>query len=87
MVGSQMSKDTQIEATNELDAESGHDSLKRMIYFTKREAEKDGRTFCAYLLDMAFCALDEDSDEINSALKAKLMSLTNFETPASKAKS
>lgn len=82
-----MSKETQVEVTNEMDAEGGHDSLKRMIYFTKREAEKDGRTFCAYLLDMAFCALDEDSEEINSELKAKLLSLTNFEQPETSAKS
>lgn len=54
------------------DQEELEDGLKRMIYFTKREAEKDGRTFCAYLLELAMNALDEDSDEMNSALKAKL---------------
>ena len=82
-----MSKTLDIEATTDLDIEAGQDSLKRMIYFTKREAEKDGRTFCAYLLDIALNALDEDSEEINSMLKAKLMSLGHFDTPDAKAKS
>ncbi len=48
------------------------ESLKRMIYFTRREAEKDGRTFCAYLLTMAANALDDDAADVNEALRAKL---------------
>ncbi|MEH0072478.1 hypothetical protein V6L77_23035 [Pannonibacter sp. Pt2-lr] len=43
-----------------------------MIYFTRREAEKDGRTFCAYLLTMAANALDDDAADVNEALRAKL---------------
>lgn len=53
------------------DGELTNESLKRMIYFTRREAEKDGRTFCAYLLSLALKALDEESDEINAAIKSK----------------
>ena len=60
-------------ATDILSREFSDDSLKRMIYFTKREAEKDGRTFCAYLLDLAMNALDEDTDEVNMALRTRLM--------------
>ncbi|WP_417689682.1 hypothetical protein [Roseibium sp.] len=52
------------------------ESLRRMIAFTKREAEKDGRTFCAYLLDMAMNALSEDTPEMNMALKAKITPLS-----------
>ena len=59
-------------ATRSLEGELADETLKRMIYFTKREAEKDGRTFCAYLLDLAMNALDEDSDDINLTLRAKL---------------
>lgn len=58
------------------DIESADETLKRMIFFTKREAEKDGRVFCAYLLDLALNALDEDSKEMNMALKAKITPLT-----------
>ncbi len=67
-----MSKPTDIDVTKALSDELGQDSLKRMIYFTKREAEKDGRAFCAYFLEMALNALDEDSDEMNMLLKAKI---------------
>jgi len=67
-----MSDALQTELKQPAGAEDLEEGLKRMIYFTKREAEKDGRTFCAYLLDLAMNALDEDSDEMNSALKAKL---------------
>jgi hypothetical protein len=75
MVGINMSKATDIDVAKELVDEIEQDSLKRMIYFTKREAEKDGRTFCAYFLDMALNALDEDSEEMNMMLKAKITPL------------
>lgn len=69
-----MSKSTDTDqAANVLDQE---DSLKRMIFFTKREAEKDGRTFCAYLLDLALNALNEDNPEMNQALRAKITPLS-----------
>lgn len=71
-----MSKATNLDLKRAVDAELDEDSLKRMIFFTKREAEKDGRTFCAYFLDMALNALDEDSDEMNMMLKAKITPLT-----------
>ncbi|GGB44449.1 hypothetical protein GCM10011316_15580 [Roseibium aquae] len=58
-----------------LEAEDAQDSLKRMIYFTKREAEKDGRSFCAYFLEMALNALEEDSEEINEAVRSKIVRL------------
>lgn len=76
MVGIKMSKATNLDPKRAVDAELDEDSLKRMIFFTKREAEKDGRTFCAYFLDMALNALDEDSEEMNMMLKAKITPLT-----------
>lgn len=57
-------------------AEEEAESLKRMIEFTKREAEKDGRAFCAYLLDMALNALSDDNPEMNMAVKAKTTPMT-----------
>lgn len=76
MVGIKMSKATNLDPELTADAQLDEDSLKRMIFFTKREAEKDGRTFCAYFLDMALNALDEDSEEMNMMLKAKITPLT-----------
>ncbi|MEP5451578.1 hypothetical protein [Roseibium sp.] len=70
------------QAQDDLDQD---ESLKRMIFFTKREAEKDGRTFCAYLLDLALNALNEDNAEMNMALKAKITPLT-MELNAGKSK-
>jgi hypothetical protein len=70
---SKASEATQVNSQEPLDQE---ESLKRMIFFTKREAEKDGRTFCAYLLDLALNALNEDNAEMNMALKAKITPLT-----------
>ncbi|WP_417668831.1 hypothetical protein [Roseibium sp.] len=70
---SKITESKQIEQQDDLDQD---ESLRRMIAFTKREAEKDGRTFCAYLLDMALNALNEDSPEMNMALKAKITPLT-----------
>ncbi|NBN62435.1 hypothetical protein GWI72_07405 [Microvirga tunisiensis] len=66
-----MSHDAIAGQDTELATELASESLKRMIYFTRREAEKDGRTFCAYLLSLAMKALDEETDEINAAVKSK----------------
>lgn len=71
-----MSKSPASEAISTGEIDSADETLKRMIFFTKREAEKDGRVFCAYLLDLALNALDEDSQEMNMALKAKITPLT-----------
>ncbi len=71
-----MSKENDIDLKKALEDENVQDTLKRMIFFTKREAEKDGRVFCAYFLDMALNALDEDSEEMNALLKAKITPLT-----------
>ncbi|MBO6755384.1 MAG: hypothetical protein JJ902_03590 [Roseibium sp.] len=71
-----MSKATEAPEAQASQDDSPEDTLKRMIYFTKREAEKDGRAFCAYFLDMALNALDEDSDEMNALIKAKVTPLT-----------
>ena len=71
-----MSKAVDIDLTQARGDELAQETLKRMIYFTKREAEKDGRTFCAYFLDMALNALDEDTGELNEMLKAKITPLT-----------
>ena len=60
------------------------EALRRMIAFTKREAEKDGRTFCAYLLDMAYNALNEDNPEMNMALRAKITPLPLGDDPNKK---
>jgi len=79
-----MSKAVDIDLTQAPADELGQDTLKRMIYFTKREAEKDGRTFCAYFLDMALNALDEDSEEMNMLLKAKITPLTISDTKSVK---
>ncbi|MTI46086.1 hypothetical protein E1178_21005 [Roseibium hamelinense] len=70
-----MSKATDRDLHEAVSEELERDSLKRMIYFTKREAEKDGRAFCAYFLDMALSALEEDSEEMNQLLKAKVTRL------------
>lgn len=59
------------------------ESLRRMISFTKREAVRKDRTFCAYLLDLALNALDEDSEEMNSALRARITT-SSMLTPATK---
>lgn len=66
--------ETAYETTQDNDAlqDVSAESLKRMIYFTRREAEKDGRTFCAYLLTLAASALDDESPDVNEALRAKL---------------
>ena len=72
-VGDSMSKTVNKKISDAVAGDLPGDSLKRMIYFTKREAEKDGRTFCAYLLDLAMSSLDENSDDLNMALRAKLM--------------
>ncbi|MFD1694060.1 hypothetical protein [Roseibium aestuarii] len=50
-----------------------------MISFTKREAEMKDRTFCAYLLDLALSALDEDSEEMNLALRARITPMPDLE--------
>ncbi|NVK34571.1 MAG: hypothetical protein HWE23_08835 [Rhodobacteraceae bacterium] len=71
-----MSKPTKTTKAGNAKAAEEAESLKRMIEFTKREAEKDGRAFCAYLLDMAMNALDEDNPEMNMAVKAKTTPLT-----------
>lgn len=70
-----MSKISNLNASNNCLEESAEESLKRMIYFTKRQAEKDGKTFCAYFLDMALNALEEDSDEMNALVKSRVTPL------------
>ena len=70
-----MSKISNLNASNSYLEESAEESLKRMIYFTKRQAEKDGKTFCAYFLDMALNALADDSDEMNALVKARVTPL------------
>ncbi|MTH96253.1 hypothetical protein [Roseibium sp. RKSG952] len=67
-----MSKAIKRDIEDALSDELERDSLKRMIYFTKREAEKDGRAFCAYFLQMALSCLDEETDEMNEIVRAKI---------------
>ncbi|WP_153769263.1 pentapeptide repeat-containing protein [Labrenzia sp. CE80] len=56
----------------ELGLEPGLESIKRMLYFTKREAEKEGRTFCAYLIDLSIQSLYDLSEEESEALRSEL---------------
>jgi len=70
-----MTNATELNASSADQPQSPEDTLKRMIYFTKREAEKDGRSFCAYFLEMALNALEEDSEEINEAVRTKIVRL------------
>ena len=62
------------------DSESAAETLKRMIRYTKTEADRDGRTLCSYFLDMALHSLDEDSKDLDRVLKAKITPLVVKDT-------
>lgn len=51
------------------------EAIKRMIRYTKKEADKDGRTFCSYCLDMALQSLEDGSEELDMILKTKITPL------------
>ena len=51
------------------------EAIKRMIRYTKKAADKDGRTFCSYCLDMALQSLEDGSEELDMILKTKITPL------------
>ncbi len=51
------------------------EAIKRMIRYTKKEADKDGRTFCAYFLDMALQSLEDGSEDLDTLLRTKITPL------------
>ncbi len=70
-----MSKKANSVSAVDLDKESTIETLKRMIRYTKTEADKDGRTFCSYCLDMALQSLDDGSEDVDAVLKGKVTRL------------
>jgi hypothetical protein len=55
--------------------EAAVEAIKRMIRYTQKEADKDGRTFCSYFLDMALQSLDDGSEDLDTILKSKVTPL------------
>ncbi|WP_428649167.1 hypothetical protein [Roseibium sp.] len=51
------------------------EAIKRMIRYTRKEADKDGRTFCSYFLDMALQSLEDGSEDLDTLLKTKITPL------------
>ncbi|WP_420415158.1 hypothetical protein [Roseibium sp.] len=58
-----------------LEQEPAVEAIKRMIRYTQKEADKDGRTFCTYFLDMALQSLEDGSEDLDTILKAKVTPL------------
>lgn len=58
-----------------IEQEPAVEAIKRMIRYTKKEADKDGRTFCSYCLDMALQSLEDGSEELDMILKTKITPL------------
>lgn len=58
-----------------MEQEPAVEAIKRMIRYTKKEADKDGRTFCSYCLDMALQSLEDGSEELDMILKTKITPL------------
>lgn len=59
----------------ELEQEPAIEAIKRMIRYTKKESDKDGRTFCSYFLDMALQSLEDGSEDVDMILKTKITPL------------
>jgi hypothetical protein len=57
------------------DQEPAVEAIKRMIRYTKKESDKDGRTFCSYCLDMALQSLEDGSEDLDTILKTKITPL------------
>jgi len=51
------------------------EAIKRMIRYTQKEADKDGRTFCSYFLDMALQSLEDGTEDLDSIMKTKVTPL------------
>ncbi|MEM9635930.1 MAG: hypothetical protein AAGA50_31745 [Pseudomonadota bacterium] len=58
-----------------VEQEPAVEAIKRMIRYTKKEADKDGRTFCSYCLDMALQSLEDGSEDLDMILKTKITPL------------
>lgn len=59
----------------DIEQEPAVEAIKRMIRYTKKEADKDGRTFCSYCLDMALQSLEDGSEDLDTLLKTKITPL------------
>lgn len=59
----------------EHEQEPAVEALKRMIRYTKKESDKDGRTFCSYFLDMALQSLEDGTEDVDSLLRSKVTPL------------
>lgn len=71
-----MSKISNKKIAANIDQEPAVEAIKRMIRYTRKESEKDGRILCAYLLDMALQSLEEGSEDIDLLLRTKTTPLT-----------
>lgn len=61
--------------STEVEKEAAVEAIKRMIRYTKKESDKDGRTFCSYFLDMALQSLEDGSEDVDMILKTKITPL------------
>lgn len=75
LVGIPMSKTVSKSERISNEQEPAVEAIKRMIRYTKKEADKDGRTFCSYCLDMALQSLEDGSEELDMILKTKITPL------------
>lgn len=74
LVGGIMSQ-SNVKTDPKLDQEPPVEAIKRMIRYTQKEADKDGRTFCSYFLDMALQSLEDGSEDLDTILKSKVTPL------------
>ncbi|MEP3047392.1 MAG: hypothetical protein ABJL55_10640 [Roseibium sp.] len=70
-----MSKISGNQGSPVVEQEATVEAIKRMIRYTKKESDKDGRNFCSYLLDMALQSLEDGSDDVDVVLKTKITPL------------
>lgn len=75
LVGSIMSNNIRNTDRAGTEQEPAVEAIKRMIRYTKKEADKDGRTFCSYCLDMALQSLEDGSEDLDMILKTKITPL------------
>ncbi|GAB4576821.1 MAG: hypothetical protein Tsb0019_02350 [Roseibium sp.] len=74
-MGSAMSKTNVKPDVAGMEQEPAVEAIKRMIRYTRKESDKDGRTFCSYFLDMALQSLEDGSEEVDTILKTKITPL------------
>ncbi len=70
-----MSKNVNSNSAQDQELEPAVEAIKRMIRYTQKEADKDGRTFCSYFLDMALQSLEDGTEDLDSILKTKVTPL------------